>query len=113
MKYHYQYQAIRGSSDIGKNHYRVANEHDYRIAICFLEENAQLLVETLNKMDRLLKLFDRDHTELAVTTYRNALEEFVLAFDDALWRHAAGDTRAIESNLLATTRREAKRVLKG
>ena len=47
----------------------------------------------------------------AALEVRDALDELLSAFDDALRRYAAGDTRAIQSNMLSATANQARALL--
>jgi hypothetical protein len=48
---------------------------------------------------------------VSVQRTREALDELVGAVRDAQRRHEAGDARALESNMLAATLRQAERAL--
>lgn len=45
----YSYTAIQGSSGIGQYHFRIAAPNDDAVAFSYIENNARLVVELMNK----------------------------------------------------------------
>ena len=82
----YSHSAIQGSSGLSDVSYRVQDAADNRIATCYLEENARLIVDRLNTADAL---FGACKESLRLLTIRLDLAE--ICDDEKRHREALRD----------------------